>query len=710
MTTRRQFLKVSAAAGGGLVVGFPFPSHPQVGNIAEINAWIVVRPDDTVIIRYARSEMGQGSMTSAAQLVAEELECDWSRVRVEYADAAAQFKRKRVWGDMGAVGSRTIRQSHEYLRGAGAAAREMLIAAAAQAWNVPAAECSAAANVITHAPSGRKTSYGRVAAAAVKLEPPKGVALKDPKHWKLAGQPVKRIDIPDIVSGRMRYGADAHLPGMAYAAIAHSPVFGGKVKSVDRAKIAGRRGVLKVLELGSFVAVVADNWWRANEALRELPIEWQAGANASQSSIELTALLRAALDDPSNAVVARSRGDLEAALKIAARSVEAEYYTPYLAHATLEPQTCTALSRDGRVDVWTSTQNAEATHAAAARVAEAPLENVYVHRMQFGGGFGRRGAQDFTRQGVAIARAMEGTPVKLLWSREEDMQHDYYRPASLVRFRAALDAAGKPLAWHVRVAAPSITATLLNLPLKDGIDAQAVAALADQPYQVTDTRVEYSQVHTPVPVGFWRGVGLSQNVFARESFIDELAQAARADPYDYRRSLLAASSKELAILDATAKAAAWRDPLPAGLHRGIAVTEARGSYTAAVAELSVSENKVRIRRLVLGIDPGHVVNPDNVVAQMQGNAAFMLSAILWGEITIKQGRVEQSNFHDYRLLRMAEMPPVEVVMAPSGGFWGGVGEAGLTAIAPAMCNAIFSASGKRVRSLPLRSEGLDLAT
>jgi isoquinoline 1-oxidoreductase beta subunit len=706
MTTRREFLKVSAAAGGGLALGVSFA---QSGNVAELTAWILVRPDDTVIIRYARSEMGQGSMTSAAQLVAEELDCDWSRVRVEYADAAAHFKRKRVWGDMASVGSRTIRQSQDYLRQAGAAAREMLVAAAAQAWNVPPGECSAAASLITHAPSGRKTSYGRVASAAAKLEPPKGVALREPKAWKLAGQPVKRVDIPDIVTGRMRYGIDAQLPGMAYAAIAHSPVIGGRVKSIDAAAIKGRRGVLKVLDLGSYVAVVADNWWRAREALRELPVQWQPGPRAGVSSSELAALLRAALDDPAGAVVARSSGDVEAALGAATRTVEAEYSTPYLAHATLEPQTCTVLARDGRVDVWTSTQNAEATHAAAARVAEVPIENVYVHRTQVGGGFGRRGTQDFTRQGVAIAKAMEGTPVKLLWTREEDMQHDYYRPASLVRLRAALDASGKPTGLHARVAAPSITATLLNVPLKDGVDPQALTALADQPYQVTNARVEYSQVHAPVPIGFWRGVGLSQNVFARECFIDELAQAARVDPYDYRRSLLEGSAKELAILEATANAAGWRDPLPAGVHRGIAVSEARGSYTAAVVELSASKNSILLKRLVVGIDPGHVVNPDNVVAQMQGNAAFMLSAIFWGEITFKQGRVEQSDFHDYRLLRMAEMPPVEVVIAATGGFWGGVGEAGLAAIGPALCNALASATGKRVRSLPLRNAGFDIA-
>jgi isoquinoline 1-oxidoreductase beta subunit len=641
--------------------------------------------------------------------VAEELECDWSKVRVEYVDSTMQLKRKRVWGDMAAVGSRTIRHSQEALRTAGATARHMLVAAAAQAWSAPDAECSAAAGVITHGPSGRRMSFGRIASAAARLEAPKSVQLKDPKDWKIAGQPVKRVDIPAVVTGRMRYGVDAQLPGMVYAAVANCPVFGGKLKSLDASKVAGRRGVLKVLEFGNYVAVIADNWWRASEALRELPVEWDAGANAGMSSTEVAALLRVALDDPANAVVAANKGELEAAFKVAAVTVEAEYYTPYLAHATLEPQSCTVLARDGRVDVWTSTQNAEATHAAAGRTAEVPLENVYVHRSQVGGGFGRRATQDFTRQGVAIAKAMEGTPVKMLWTRAEDLQHDHYRPASLVRFSAGLDAAGRPVAWHARVAAPSITATLLNLPLKNGVDAHAVAGLADQPYDIVDARTEYSQVHTPIPVGFWRGVGLSQNPFARECFIDQLAHVARTDPYDYRRSLLPAQSKERAVLEATANAAGWRDPLPVNVHRGLAVSEARGSYTAAVAELSVEDNKVKIKRLILGIDSGHVVNPDNVVAQMQGNAVFMLSALFWGEITIGNGRVEQSNFHDYRMLRMAEMPPIEVVLAPSGGFWGGVGEAGLAAIAPAVCNALFAATRRRVRSLPLKHAGFDLA-
>jgi isoquinoline 1-oxidoreductase beta subunit len=462
--------------------------------------------------------------------------------------------------------------------------------------------------------------------------------------------------------------------------------------------------------MGDYVAVVADNWWRAQEALKALPIEWDAGDNAALSSEGIAALLRSRLEAQENVAVAKQQGEPDVALAGAAAQLEADYFTPYLAHATLEPQTCTAVVRHGRVDVWTSTQNAEATHAAAAAVAGVPLENVYVHRVQLGGGFGRRGAQDFTRQGVAIAKAMNGTPVKLLWSREEDMQHDNYRPASLVRMSAGLGAGGNPLAWRVRVAAPSILASLLKVDLKDGVDPQAVAAFADQPYAVANLRVEYAQCDTAVPVGFWRTVGHSQNPFARECFVDEMAYAAGKDPYQYRRGLLAPDSKERRILEITAQAARWAEPPPPGVHRGIAVTEAYGSYTAAVAELSVSDaGAVNIRRLVLGIDSGHVVNPDNVEAQMQGSAVFMLTAVFWGEITVKDGRTEQSNFHDYRMMRLAEMPEVEVVIAPSGGFWGGVGEPGQAAIAPAVANALFFATGRRIRSLPLRHHGFEVA-
>jgi isoquinoline 1-oxidoreductase beta subunit len=709
MTTRRDFLKISAAAGGGIALGFPMAADAQ-GVAPEINAWVVIQPNDVVVIRYARSEMGQGSMTSAAQLVAEELECDWNKVRVEYADTNQHVKRKRAWGDMAAVGSRTIRQSQQTLRTAGATARDMLVAAAAKGWDVPAAECSVANGVILHGPSGRKTTYGKVASAAAKLEAPKEVKLNDPKDWKIAGKPIRRVEIPDIVTGRIRYGIDAQLPGMVYAAIAQCPVFGGKLESVEAEKIQGRRGVRKVLPMDDYVAVVADNWWRAKEALKELPIVWDTAGNESASSESILKFLRAGLDDQDNVALAKHEGDLDAGLKGAARVLEAEYFTPYLAHATLEPQTCTAVVKDGRVDVWTSTQNAEATHAAAAAVAGVPLENVYVHRTQLGGGFGRRGAQDYTRQGVAIAKAMNGVPVKMLWTREEDMQHDNYRPASLVRVKAGLDAAGVPVAWYSRVSAPSIIATLLKLPLKDGIDPQAVASFADQPYAIPNVRIEYAQRNPHVPVGFWRTVGHSQNPFVRECFIDELAHAAGKDPFDFRRNLLGETTKERGILEATAKAAAWGSPLPPGVHRGVAVTEAYGSYASVVAELSVSDkNVIDIKRLVLGIDCGHAVNPDNITAQMQGSAVFMLTAMFWGEITIKEGRVEQSNFHDHRLMRLREMPKVEVVIAPSGGFWGGIGEPGQAAIAPAVVNALFAATGKRIRSLPLKNEGFDIA-
>ena len=722
-TSRREFLKHSAAIGGGLTIGYgPLGAITEAlaqkaGEGVEINAWVVVRPDDVIVIRYARSEMGQGSMTSAPMLVAEELECDWRRVKIEYASANANVRRKRAWGDMASVGSRTIRFSQEYLRKAGATAREMLISAAAQQWKVAASECSAQNSFITHGPSKRRVSFGKVAEAASKLEPPKDVKLKDPKDWKLIGKSQKRIDIPDTVMGRQRYGIDTQLDGMLYAAVAQCPVFGGKVRAMDASKVEGRRGIVKVLNLETFVAVVADNWWRAKEALRDVPIDWDVGTNGGASSASLLEFYRGGLDAKEDIAVARKEGDFDQAFGAAAKKLEAEYWTPYLAHSCMEPMGCTAVVKDGRVDVWTSTQNAEASLAVAAATAGVPLENVEVHRTQLGGGFGRRGgAQDFVRQGVAIAKAMQGTPVKMLWTREEDTQHDFYRPASLVRMRAALDGSGNPTGWYSRIASTSIFSTLVHLPLKppfspaEGVDPQSVASIFDIPHAIPNIRVEYAQRNAFVPVGFWRTVGHSQNPFVRESFMDELAAAAGKDPFEYRRGLLQKSPKDLGIMEATAKAANWGSPLPAGVFRGIAETEGYGSYTCAVAELSVDKNgEVKIHRLVLGIDPGYAVNPDNIQAQLQGSAVFMLTAMFWGEITIKEGRVEQSNFHDYRMMRLREMPRIETLIAPSGGFWGGVGEPGQASIAPAICNAIFAATGKRIRSLPLKNHGFTLA-
>ena len=719
-TSRRQFLKQSAAVGGGLTLSFYLPAFGQASTAAsaaataptspEVNAWVVVRPDNTIIIRYARSEMGQGSSTAAPMMVAEELECDWKQVRMEYASANEQIRRERVWGGMFTYGSQSIRSSQDYLRKAGASARTMLVAAAAERWKVPASECVAALGTITHTSSGRKLTYGQVADAAGKLEPPKEVKLKDPKDWTIIGKSLARFDIPDTVMGLQRFGIDAQLPGMVYAAVVQSPVFGGKVKSVDASKLQGRRGFLKVVPIENGVAVVADNWWRASEMAKHLVIEWDEGGNGKVTSASIIEFLRVGLDQP-EAPVARKSGDVDVAFKSAAKTIEAEYYTPYLAHATLEPQVCTALVKDGRVEVWTSTQDAEEVLRFAAATAGVPLANVEVHRLQAGGGFGRRAiSQEYVRQGVTIAKAMEGTPVKMLWSRAEDTQHDYYRPVGLYRLRAALDAEGNPTGWTTRISMPSLYATLLKIPLKDGIDRSSVAAFADFPYAIPNQRMDYAQRNPHVAVGFWRTVGQSQNPFARESFVDELAHAAAKDPYEFRRSLLSRETKLLGVLDAAAKAAGWGKPLPPGVFRGIAVAESTGSFVAAVVEASVSDQgEVKIHRVVSAIDCGYVVNPDTAIAQTQGNVIFGLTAALYGEITIKDGRVEQSNFLDYRLMRMADTPKVEVVLVPSGGFWGGVGEPGLAPIAPALCNAIFAATGKRIRSLPIKNHNLKKA-
>jgi isoquinoline 1-oxidoreductase beta subunit len=714
--SRRDFLKDGAIATAGLVVGFHLPvagaqtGAPGIAGV-EVNAWVVIRPDNVVIIRYARSEMGQGSLTSAPMLVAEELECDWKQVKVEYASVNEHVRRNRVWGSMAAVGSQTIRFSQEYLRKAGATARQMLLTAAAKRWAVAESSLAVKGGVITHVPSGRTLNFGELAIEASKLPVPTDVKLKDPKDWKLAGTSVKRLDIPDTVMGRQRYGVDVQLPGMLYAAVAQCPVFGGTARSFDAAAVQSRRGIRKVFTIdgGKAVVVVADNWWRAKEALKVLPVQWDVGANGAVSSQSIRGFLEAGLKAPT-APVAKRAGDADRAMAGAAKVIEAEYYTPYLCHAPMEPMGCTARIKDGRVDVWVSTQTGEGTIASAAAAAGVPLEQVEVYKMQNGGGFGRRGgSQDFTRIGVLIAKEFPGVPVKSLWTREEDTQHDFYRPVALYGLKAGFDAAGNPVAFRARVAAPSIFSSLLRLPLKDGIDNSAVEGFAEFPYAIPNVLNDYAQRDTHVPVGFWRTVGWSQNPFARECFIDEMAGVAGKDPLEFRRGLLAHEKRPLGILEAVAKAAGWGSPLPPGVFRGIAVTEPYGSYTAAVIEVSVSpKGELKIHRIVQGIDCGYVVNPDNIVAQLQGSVVYALTAISRGEITIKDGRVEQSNFVDYPMLRMPEMPKVEVVIAPTGGFWGGVGEPAQAPIAPALCNAIFAATGKRIRSLPLSQHGLTL--
>lgn len=709
---RRHFLKVSSSATAGLSLGFFVPERAHAAEVPQLNVWVEIEPNDTIVIRYARAEMGQGSMTSAPMIIAEELDADWKKVRVEYATAHDNLRSKRAYGDMASVGSRTIRNSQEYLRKAGATARAMLVQAAAQQWNVPPSECIASLNKVTHTPSKRSLSYGQLATAAAKLEAPKEVRLKDPKDWTLIGKSIPRVDIPSIVTGRIKYGIDTQLPGMLHAAVAACPVFNGKVKSMDASKVENRRGIVKVLNMGEFVAVVADNWWRAKEALREVSVDWDVGEHGTLNSAGIMAQFKAGMEQ-SELAVARNDGDTTDAMRKAAKVVEADYFTPYLAHATMEPMVCTAWLHGDQLEVWSSTQNPEATLAVSAATAGVPQANVRVHPVQLGGGLGRKSPQDFTRQAVMIAKAMAGKPVKMLWTREEEIQHGLYRPASLMRFKAGLDASGKVDALHIRVSAPSILATLLKLPLPKGIDGQAVASFNDHPYDIPNTLVDYAQRNTNVPVGFWRSVGHSQNPYGRECFVDEMAQAAGKDPVAFRLSMLPnneKSKRDRSILEAVTKAAGWGSPLPAGVFRGVAETEGYGSWTACVCEVSINaKNEVKIHRVVIGIDPGYAVNPDNIVAQFQGSVVHGLTAIFWGENTIKEGRVEQSNFHDYRMMRLNEMPKVEVVIAPTGGFWGGVGEPAQAPLAPALVNAISAALGKRIRSLPLKNHGLSLA-
>ncbi len=709
--SRREFLKVSTSLGGGLALEFWFPVVSAAAGgaaVTEVNAWIVIHPDDRVVIRIARSEMGQGTYTALAQLVAEELDCDWANVSAEFASPNEQVRRNRIWGSMSTGGSMGVRSSQDYVRKAGASAREMLIAAAAARWKVPAAECAVTKGVISHGPTGRTLRYGEVAAEAARLAPPNEVALRDPAKWKIAGKPLHRLDIPDKVSGKPVFAVDVTLPGMLHASIAQCPVFGGKVVKVDDREARGMRGVKKVVREEDFVAVVADNWWRANQALKKVKIEWDTAGNERADNKSIEAMLREGLAD-AKLPQARKVGDTQAGFAAAAKVVEAEYQSPYLSHATMEPQTCTAwLKPEGFLDVWTATQNAEASMGAAAETAGLPLEKVEVHKMMLGGGFGRRGGpQDFVRQGVAIAKALPGVPVKMMWSREEDMQHDFYRPASIVRMKAGLDAQGRVIAMHTTIACPSILKVLMPNSLDhEGIDFTAVRSFSDMPYMVANQQVDYAMRNGHVPVGFWRGPG-QQNGYYRECFLDELAATAGKDPVEFRLAMLKEGDKNRRVLEAVARAAGWNSALPAGVHRGVAVVDGFGSYAATVAEVSVSAaGELKVHRIVVAIDSGYVVNPDTCRAQAESNVVYGLGSILDQEINVKDGRVAESNFHNFPLPRLADMPKVETVLVPTGGFWGGHGEPAILPLTPAVCNAIYAATGKRVRSLPLKHHDL----
>jgi isoquinoline 1-oxidoreductase beta subunit len=713
---RRAFVAGTFAVGGGLAIGLDIPLGAGAVRAAdgspEVNAWVVIRPDDTVVIRIARSEMGQGTLTGLAQLVAEELECDWSKVTTEYPTPGQNLARNRVWKDFGTGGSRGIRDSHEYVRQGGATAREVLIQAAAQEWRVPASECKAANSIITHTPSGRSSTYGKVAEAAAKLQPPVDVKLKDPKDWKLAGKGVKRLDTPDKLTGKQVYGIDVKLPGMVNAAIKDCPVFGGKLKSFDAAKVASMPGVKKVVQVGdSAVAVVADTWWHAKTALDALPIDWDEGENAKVSSEYLAGWLKEGLD-AEQAFVGNQNGDVRTALAGAAKKVEAVYTYPFQNHAPMEPMNATVRYTPDSCEVWTPTQNGEAALAATAEAAELPVAKCDVHKMLVGGGFGRRVArQDWVTKAVLIAKQIPGTPLKLIWSREEDMLHGQFHPLTQAKLVGGFDAQGNLSALHMRISGQSILSSQRPSALQNGKDPLVFQGLDASGqfsigYTIPNLLIDHAMRNPHVPPGFWRGVNVNHNAIYLECFMDELAHATGQDPLEFRRKLMAEHPKHLAVLNAVAAKAGWGKPAVQGVHRGLAQFMGFNSYTAAVAEISMNNDKLKVHRIVAATDCGTAVNPAQIERQIAGSFVYGLSALFYQECTVKNGRIEQENFDSYPSMRIAAMPHVESIVMPSGGFWGGVGEPTIAVAAPAVLNAIFAATGKRIRSFPLSKHGI----
>jgi len=723
---RRGFLGTVAAVAGGMSLGWNVPAAQAQGAASaaansaataaggvEVGIWAVVMPDDRVIVRIARSEMGQGTLTGLAQLVADEMDADWAKVQAEYIAPEVNQANKRAWGDMSTGGSRGIRASVEYVRKGGAAAKAMLIQAAAAQWGVPAGECSASESVITHKPSGRTLRYGQVAAAAAKLPVPDNVAVKQPSEWKIVGKGVKRLDTVEKLSGKLIYAVDLQLPEMLNASIAQCPVFGGKIGSFDAAKVMGMPGVRHVLRVGDdTIAVVADKWWQAQTALKALPIVWDEGPNANVNSASIAKHLESGLD-AKEAFVGLKQGDAEAGLKGAAKVVEAVYGTPFLNHATLEPMTCTAKWDGTNIEVWVSSQNGDASLAAAAEAAGVQLANVKVNKHHLGGGFGRRGQQDYVRQAVLIAKQVPGRPVKMIWSREEDMQHGFYRPITMAKMKAGLDAQGNLVALHARLSGQSILAHLFPARLAGGADPVQFQGWNKEEFgyqAIPNILIDHAMRNTHVPVGFWRGVNHNQNAVYLECFLDEVALAAGKDPLDFRLGLMGQMPKLRAVLQAAADKAEYRKKLPAGVFRGICANYGFGSYTAAVAEVSVSkQGEVKVHRIVAATDCGYAVNPDQIAAQVEGSFVYGLSALFTSENTVEKGRIVEGNFDTYEVMKLDQMPKVETVVVPSGGFWGGVGEPTIAVAAPAVLNAIHAATGKRIRTLPLKHHDLSHA-
>jgi isoquinoline 1-oxidoreductase beta subunit len=699
---RREFVQVTGTFGAGLIIGFRLQ---QPSTSFAPNAWLQVGTDGAVTVTIDKSEMGEGNHTALAMIVAEELDADWATVKVgPLPENPAGWSRRMSTG-----GSTSVRTSWDILRKAGATARAMLVTAAAQTWGVEAAACSTQNGAVTHA--NHRMTYGELATKAATLPVPENPPLKDPKNFRLLGTRLPRLDTPSKVNGTAQFGIDVRVPGMLIATVERSPVFGGKVKSFDAAAAKAVPGVRHVVQLESTpwtgvggawgvgtesgVAVVADTYWQAVQGRQALNVTWDEGPNAGLGDIpgKLAALAG------QTGVSARSVGDTPAALTGAAKRVEAVYTVPFLHHATMEPMNCTAHVRDGSCEVWAPTQNQTRAQEVAAEAAGVPKEAVRIQTTLLGGGFGRRLESDFVAEAVRISKAVNA-PVKVIWSREDDTKHSFYRPATYNRLTAGLDAQGKPVAWSHHIVAPPI---LIKFgPLENGLDRTSIDGAADLPYSFANIAVDQVAADLPVPLGFWRSVGASQNAFVVECFFDEVAAAAGRDPYELRRELLQANPRHLRTLELAATKAGWGTPLPAGHGRGIAIAEWEPTVCAEVAEVSVApDGTVRVHRVVCAVDCGPVVNTDTIEAQMQGGVVFGLSAALYGEITIEKGRVQQGNFNDYQMLRIPEMPVVETHIVPSTDALGGIGEPSVPPTAPAVCNAIFAATGKRIRNLPI---------
>ena len=703
---RRTFLKVSAAAGGGLIVGGFLPGMSdltvEAAGLFEPSIWVKIGADESVTMTLTMLEMGQGVMTSMPMLVAEELDIDWNKIKIEWAPADQKYGNPGFGGQQLTAGSNSVRSMWKVLRESGATARAMLMTAAAQTWGVAENTVSTEKGDVVHKASGRRLKYGALVDKAAALPVPKTVALKAPKDFNVLGQSLQRLDIPEKVNGKAEFGLDVKRPGMLIARVVRCPVFGGKVATFNADKAKAVAGVRHVVAISGGVAVAADNYWAASKGAQALEVKWDEGPLAKLNSADISRKYAELAEQPGK--VARNDGDAAAALKGAAKSFERVFEVPFLAHACMEPMNCTADVRADRCDVWVPTQGQTASQQAAMAASGLPADKVRIFTTYLGGGFGRRGEADFVADAVETSKAV-GKPVKVVWTREDDMQHDFYRPVTYVRMWAATDAAGKPVAYQMRMVQQSLMKRIGGLP-PNGVDFISVDGAANLPYDIPNIRIEYTEADPGIPFGFWRSVGASVTGFVVEGFVDELATTAGEDPFEFRRKRLSKHPRHKAVLELVAEKSGWGKPLPQGHARGIALMECFGSIVGQVAEVSVTNGSVKVHKMWCAVDTGWVINPDTIKAQMEGGTLYGLSAALNGEITIQNGRVVQRHFNDYKVVRMNEAPEVETHIVPSAEQPGGIGEPSTAVAAGALVNAVAAATGKRIYRLPIRAEQL----